>query len=63
MVTSKHGYAGVATEEGGRKSNAVCKDYGRHFHPLHTFYSACNVPVRPQLAGKPQARILWLSDN
>lgn len=33
------------------------------FHPLHTFYSACDVSAGPQLAGKPQARILWLSDN
>lgn len=31
MVTSKYGYEEVVTKEGGRKRNAVCKDYGRHF--------------------------------
>lgn len=31
MVTSKREYEEVVTKEGGRKRNAVCKDYGRHF--------------------------------
>lgn len=31
MVSSKYGYEGVETKEGGRKRNAVCKDHGRHF--------------------------------
>lgn len=31
MVTSKQRYEEVATKEGGRKRNAVCKDYSRHF--------------------------------
>lgn len=31
MVNSKRGYEEVATKEGGRKRNAVCRDHGRHF--------------------------------